>query len=97
MQAPDLKPLPTYRLKRRSVMKVRPTWLIMVVVLLMLVHREFLRGIPMGMGLAFVSFVAVVLVPSGLLLLWRLGLLPPERVMVGEDGVALPSDSTKRE
>ncbi len=97
MQAPLAKPVVTYRLKRRSVMKVRPTWLTMVVVLLLMMHRELLRGIPMGMGLAVASFVVIVVVPSVLLVLWRLGLLPPERVMVGEDGVALPSDSTKRE
>lgn len=84
MREPRAEPeVITYRLRRRSVMKVRPTWLAMVVVLLLLSHRELLKTYPtIGMGFAILSFIVIVIVPSVLLVLWRLGLLPPERVPV---------------
>jgi membrane protease YdiL (CAAX protease family) len=73
----------TYRWRRRQVVQTRLTWLGLVAVLLLLIHKEILRTQPaLGMTGKAAWFIAVVLVPMGLLLLWRAGLLPPERVPV---------------
>ena len=57
-----------------------------VTVLLMLIHKQIVLAQPgIGMTGKAAWFIAVVIVPVVLLLLWRAGLLPPERVAV--DGV----------
>ena len=72
---------PTFRWRRREVFKVRVTWLGMVLVLCLMTHRAILNAWPaLGMGSKVLAFVAVVVLPMLLLGLWRLGLLPPERV-----------------
>jgi hypothetical protein len=72
---------PTYRLRRREVMKVRTTWLIMVLVLCLMTARAIMRGVPIeSRGGQVLTFILVVVLPMVALILWRLGLLPPERV-----------------
>lgn len=74
---------PTYRFRRREVMKVRLTWLGMVFVLCLMTFRAITRGWPgLGMTGEVVLFIGVVVLPMLALALWRLGLLPPERVRV---------------
>lgn len=80
----------TYRWRRRQVVHTRITWVGLVTVLLMLIHKQIVLAQPgIGMTGKAAWFIAVVIVPVVLLLLWRAGLLPPERVAV--DGV--PPDS----
>lgn len=79
---------PTYRWRRREVFKVRVTWLGMVLVLCLMTHRAILLNWPaLGMTGKVATFIAVVILPMLGLALWRLGLLPPERVR--DDGPPL--------
>ncbi|MNL71951.1 hypothetical protein D3C87_1971850 [compost metagenome] len=57
----------------------------------MLIHKQIVLAQP-GIGMTGKAgwFIAVVIVPVVLLLLWRAGLLPPERVAM--DGVP-PEDA----
>lgn len=72
----------TYRWQRRSVPRIRVTWLGMVAILMILLHQEIIRSFPMGMGGKVLLFIGLVMLPVLLLALWRQGLLPPERVPV---------------
>lgn len=73
----------TYRWRRREVMPVRVTWLGMVLVLCLMTHRAILQNAPtLGMIGKVVAFILVVILPMVGLILWRFGLLPPERVRV---------------
>jgi hypothetical protein len=76
----------TYRWRRREVVRTRITWVGLVTMLLLLIHKQITTGMPMTPRAAW--FIAVVVVPVTALLLWRAGLLPPERVAV--DGAAPP-------
>ncbi len=72
---------PTYRWRRREVMKVRVTWLAMVLVLCLMVFRAIThQWTGLGKTLEVGIFIAVVILPMLGLVLWRFGLLPPERV-----------------
>ncbi len=70
------------RWRRRAMPKVRVTWLAMVVIMFMLAHRALIENVPLGVTGKVATFIAMVLVPTVLFALWRLGLLPPERVVV---------------
>lgn len=79
------EPPRTVRYRRRRVVPIRWTWIGQVSLLLFLVHQLVIR---MG-GIDRITtqaalFIAIVVVPLVLLVLWRLGLLPPERV-VGDE------------
>jgi hypothetical protein len=74
----------TYRWRRRQVPYTRVTWVGMVAVLLILIHDQLTRVYPMGMTLKAALFIAIVVIPTILVILWRQGLLPPERVPVDE-------------
>lgn len=89
-------PAPTYQWRRRSVQRVRVTWLGMVLVLCLMAHRSLLNNFPAWPQTAkVVSFFPVVVVPMGLLILWRLGLLPPERVLVSPEEAGDPRFRTE--
>ena len=77
----------TYRWRRREVVKTRITWVGLVAMLLLLIHKEVSRGMAMTPKAAW--FIVLVVIPLVLLLLWRSGLLPPERVAV--DGEPQPT------
>jgi hypothetical protein len=81
---------PTYRWRRRKVVPTRVTWVGLVGLFLVLLHRELTRVLNPGMGLTVLMFIVVVLLPLLLLILWRAGLLPPERVAVGAEPAAGP-------
>lgn len=82
---------PTYRWQRRAVQKVRFTWLGMVLVLCLMAHRSLLQTFPdWSMTLKVLSGFGMVVIPMGLLVLWRLGLLPPERVLVAPEDAGDP-------
>ena len=86
-QAPDgtADVAPTYRFRRRAVMKVRVTWLAMVLLLCLMAHRAITRTWPgLGMTAEVALFIGVVVLPMIGLILWRAGLLPPERVRVDD-------------
>ena len=71
----------TYRWRRRAVMPVRKTWLLMVFVLFLMAHRAILQANPaLGQIGKVGAFILVVILPTIALVLWRYGLLPPERV-----------------
>lgn len=71
----------TYRWRRRAVFPVRVTWLGMVFVLFLMCHRAVLLSNPdLGQGMKVLAFILVVVLPMLALVLWRMGLLPPERV-----------------
>lgn len=73
----------TYRWRRREVMPVRVTWLGMVLVLCLMTHRAIVTNVAgLGMTGKVGAFIAVVILPMLALVLWRAGLLPPERVRV---------------
>lgn len=81
----------TYRWKRRAVQKVRVTWLGMVLVLCLMSHRSLLQAFPdWSMTLKVLSGFGVVILPMLLVVLWRLGLLPPERILVEPDEAGDP-------
>ncbi|MEB3222511.1 MAG: hypothetical protein VKS61_10575 [Candidatus Sericytochromatia bacterium] len=95
--APDPTPeapqalAPTYRWRRRQVQRVRVTWLGMVLVLCLMSHRSLLNAFPdWSTTVRFLTFVPTVVLPMLLLTLWRLGLLPPERVLVSPDEAGDP-------
>lgn len=79
----------TYRWRRREVVKTRITWVGLVTMLLLLIHKEVSRG--MAMTPKAVWFIVLVVIPVVLVLLWRSGLLPPERVAM--DGEAPPTEA----
>jgi hypothetical protein len=68
--------------RRRQVLPVRVTWIGLVAVLGLLVHKRLGQVFPMGMSLKALLFIGVVVLPTLFLALWRAGLLPPERVEV---------------
>lgn len=70
----------TYRWRRREVVRTRITWVGLVTMLLLLIHKQLTFG--MAMTPKAVWFIFVVALPVLALLLWRAGLLPPERVAV---------------
>jgi hypothetical protein len=76
---------PTYRWRRRKVIPTRVTWVGLVGLFLVLLHRELTHTLNTGMGLTVLLFIVIVLIPILLLILWRAGLLPPERVAVAPD------------
>jgi hypothetical protein len=78
----------TYRWRRREVVRTRITWVGLVTMLLLLIHKQITTGMPMTPKAAW--FIAVVVVPVIALLLWRAGLLPPERVLVDGEVPAEP-------
>ncbi|MEB3330411.1 MAG: hypothetical protein VKQ33_14395 [Candidatus Sericytochromatia bacterium] len=89
-EAPS-KPAPTYRWRRREVQRVRVTWLGMVLVLCLMAHRSLLRAHPAwSTTTQTLTFLPTVVVPMLLLILWRLGLLPPERVLVAPEEAGDP-------
>jgi hypothetical protein len=89
--APDQTPEPTYRWRRRKVQRVRVTWLGMVLVLCLMVHRSLLRAHPeWSTTVQTLTFLPTVVLPMLLLTLWRLGLLPPERVLVAPNEAGDP-------
>lgn len=75
----------TYRWRRRDVPKVRVTWIGLVFMLLMLIHKQLAKSLALSIGPAVLLFIPVVLIPVLALSLWRAGLLPPERVPVQQD------------
>ncbi|MEB3197809.1 MAG: hypothetical protein VKP62_11455 [Candidatus Sericytochromatia bacterium] len=82
---------PTYRWRRRAVQKVRFTWLGMVFVLCMMAHRSLTQAFPAWPNSwKVMAFLPLVVLPMLLLTLWRLGLLPPERVLVAPDEAGDP-------
>lgn len=81
----------TYRWRRREVVRTRITWVGLVTMLLLLIHKQITTGMPMTPKAAW--FIAVVVVPVTALLLWRAGLLPPERVAVDGEPPAEPTGS----
>jgi hypothetical protein len=76
------QPQRTYRWRRRHVVPTRVTWVGMVGLFLVLLHAELRRAFNLGMAGTVGLFILVVLIPLLLLVLWRAGLLPPERVLV---------------
>jgi hypothetical protein len=72
----------TYRWRRRKVVQTRVTWVGMVGLFLVLLHAELRRAFNLGMTGTFGLFILVVVLPLAALVLWRMGLLPPERVAV---------------
>lgn len=79
----------TYRWRRREVVRTRITWVGLVTMLLLLIHKQITTGMAMTPKAAW--FIAVVVVPVTALLLWRAGLLPPERVAVDGEAPAGPN------
>lgn len=73
----------TYRWRRREVVRTRITWVGLVTMLLLLIHKQLTLG--MAMTPKAVWFIFVVALPVLALLLWRAGLLPPERVAVDDE------------
>ena len=82
----------TYRWRRRQVIQTRVTWVGMVGLFLVLLHREVTKVMNTGMGLTVLLFILIVLLPIGLLILWRAGLLPPERVEVTPEEAAAAAE-----
>lgn len=78
----DGRPLTRSVWRRRQVLPVRVTWIGLVAVLGLLVHKRLGQVFAMGMTLKALLFIALVLLPTLLLALWRAGLLPPEQVEV---------------
>lgn len=68
--------------RRRAVPAFRITWIGLVCALGLLVHKRLLQLFDPSMGLKFLLFMLIVVLPTMLLALWRAGLLPPERVAV---------------
>jgi hypothetical protein len=63
----------------------------MVLVLCLMAHRSVLQSFPdWSMTLKVLSGVGMVVIPMCLLMLWRLGLLPPERVLVASEDAGDP-------
>jgi hypothetical protein len=72
-------------------MPVRVTWLGMVLVLCLMCHRSLLQAFPdWSMAVKWLTFLPTVVVPMVVLTLWRLGLLPPERVLMAPDEAGDP-------
>ena len=80
----------TYRWRRREVPKIRVTWIGLVFMLLMLIHKQLAKTLALSIGPAVLLFIPVVLLPVLLLSLWRAGLLPPERVPVTDEEPPAP-------
>lgn len=75
----------TYRWRRRRVVQTRVTWVGMVGLFLVLLHAELRRTFNLGMTGTVGLFILVVVLPLIALILWRMGLLPPERVLVEDE------------
>lgn len=75
----------TYRWRRRQVVPTRVTWVGMVGLFLVLLHAELRRAFNLGMTGTVGLFILVVVLPLVALILWRQGLLPPERVLVQDE------------
>jgi tellurite resistance protein TehA-like permease len=75
-----MTPKGTTRWRRRDVLPIRVTWIGLVAVLLLLIHKRLIQLYPMGITERAGLFVLVVVIPVALVSLWRAGLLPPERV-----------------
>lgn len=69
----------TIRWRRRKVPKVRITWVGQVGVFLSLLAGYIMQSIPMNIGERVLLSIGLVVLPVVALLLWRAGLLPPER------------------
>ena len=68
-------------------MPVRSTWLAMVFVLFLMTHRGVLHANPaLGQGGKVGLFILIVVLPTIALILWRCGLLPPERIESTHEG-----------
>lgn len=80
----------TYRWRRREVPRIRVTWIGLVGMLLLLIHKQVSKALALAIGPSALLFIGLVLVPVLLLSLWRAGLLPPERVAV-TDGEEPPA------
>lgn len=77
----------TVRWRRREVPRMRITWCVMVVVLFMVAHMTLIENVDLGRTGNLLTFIPMVILPTIALILWRLGLLPPERVVeAGEPG-----------
>ena len=56
--------------------------MVAVALLLLLVNDYLLQSFQVGMGLRVLSTIGLVVLPTLALVLYRMGLLPPERVEV---------------
>lgn len=74
----------TTRWRRRTVRKIRVTWIGQVTLLLLLIDEYLMNLFQLRMGGKFLLTLFLVLLPCLALCLWRAGLLPPERVTTEE-------------
>jgi hypothetical protein len=75
----------TVRWRRRTVRKIRVTWIGQVTLLLALVDEYVIQTFQLAIGGKFLATLLIVILPVLALCLWRAGLLPPERVVVEEE------------
>ena len=74
------EPTRAVRWRRRAVPHIRFTWIGMVTVFCVLLHAELMKYMNFGMTGRVIAFIVLVVVPVLAVVLWRAGLLPPERV-----------------
>ena len=75
----------TTRWRRRTVRKIRVTWIAQVTLLLLLIDEYLIGVYQLRMGGKFLLTLFLVVLPCLALSLWRAGLLPPERVVTEEE------------
>ena len=68
--------------RRRSVPAFRVTWVGLVCVLGLLVHKRLAQILLLDTTEKFLLMIPLVILPTLLLALWRAGLFPPEHVEV---------------
>lgn len=88
MEAPSLGTRWVWR--RRPVPAFRVTWVGLVCVLGLLVHKRLGQVLLLGTTEKFLLMIPLVVLPTLLLALWRAGLLPPEHVEVPVEALPPP-------